>query len=218
LVFDETGLTATFASGLPSDEMVVTRLDLSPDQSPVADSISRSYWVLHHFATDPLFDTLQAIQFEKIGLAPDLSTAQQYQLWSRPPRSEGNSWYANDTGDQLTTGADGTVVFEQGNGVAGPAQFLIARPGVSTASEHGTKHSAVRLSPNPVASNGILNITTQQLSGKVKFKLYDSQGRAVRVAVFERNGQLALNGLAAGVYGCSVENERFLWFGKVAVQ
>jgi hypothetical protein len=74
----------------------------------------------------------------------------------------------------------------------------------------------VSVSPNPVASNGILSISTN-LTGKVKMKLYDAKGRAVRVAVFERDGQLAINGLAAGIYAYSIENERVMRYGKVVV-
>ena len=56
------------------------------------------------------------------------------------------------------------------------------------------------------------------LAGKVKLKLYDAKGRAVRVAVFEQNGQLVLNGLPAGIYTCAVESELAMWFGKVVVE
>jgi hypothetical protein len=75
----------------------------------------------------------------------------------------------------------------------------------------------ISISPNPAASNGTLNISTN-LAGKVKLKLYDAKGRAVRVAVFEQNGQLVLNGLPAGIYTCAVESELAMWFGKVVVE
>lgn len=75
----------------------------------------------------------------------------------------------------------------------------------------------VSVSPNPVSSNGMLNIHTN-LAGKLKFKLYDQKGRAVRVAVFEREGQLTINGLVAGFYVYSIESEGVMRFGKVVVE
>ncbi len=218
-VFGETGLTAVFPSngGLPTGEVVATRLDLAPDQSPAADSISRSYWVLHHFAANPFFDELEAIHFSKIGNVPVGSVAQQYQLFARPPRADGDTWQLLDAADDLTTGTDGSVLFSNGNGVGEPAQFVIARP-ISTATRQpNIAQPMVSISPNPVSSNGNLNIYTN-LTGKLKFKLYDTKGRAVRVAVFERDGTLALNGLSAGIYAYSIESEGVMKYGKVLVE
>ncbi|MCF8246478.1 MAG: T9SS type A sorting domain-containing protein [Saprospiraceae bacterium] len=219
LVFGETGVTTTFPvnGSVPEGEVVVTRIDIAPDQSPAADSISRSYWVLHNFDENFYFDELDAIQFDKIGEVPVGNVAQQYQLYARPPRGEGDTWQPLDLGDGLTPGTDGSVVFSDGNGVGEPAQFIIARPMGTAAQQPATLQSMVNVSPNPVASNGVLNISTN-LVGKVKFKLFDEKGRGVRVTVFERNGTLSLNGLAAGIYAYSIENETIMKFGKVVVQ
>jgi hypothetical protein len=219
VTFGATGVTATFPSGgnSPDGELCVTRLDIAPDQSPAADSISRSYWVLHNFAANPYFDELEAIRFDQIGNVPSGSVAQQYQLYARAPRGEGDTWQSLDAADALTPGADGSVVFSDGNGVGEPHQFVISRPIASATQEPTKGQLMVNVSPNPVASNGILNISTN-LTGKVKFKLFDEKGRAVRLLSFEREGQLALNGLAAGAYSYSVESERVIRFGQVVVQ
>jgi len=219
VTFGATGVTATFPSGgnSPDGELCVTRLDIAPDQSPAADSISRSYWVLHNFAANPFFDELDAIRFDQIGNVPAGSVAQQYQLYARSPRGEGDTWQSLDAADNLTPGADGSVVFSDENSVGEPHQFVISRPIATATQEPAKGQPMVNVSPNPVASNGVLSISTN-LTGKVKMKLYDSKGRAVRVAVFERDGQLALKGLAAGVYSYSVESERVIRFGQVIVQ
>ncbi len=219
LVFGETGVTTSFVpnGAVPEGEVVVTRLDIAPDQSPAADSISRSYWVLHNFADNPFFDELASIRFDEIGNVPTGTVAQQYQLYARPPRAEGDTWQPLDAADELTPGADGSVLFVDGNGVEEPAQFIISRPMATPASEPVASQPMVNVSPNPVSKNGVLNISTN-LKGKVKMKLYDQKGRAVRVAVFERDGQLAMDGLAAGVYSYSVESEGVMRFGKVVVE
>lgn len=218
LTFGATGITATFAanSSLPEGELVATRLDIAPDQSPTADSISRSYWVLHHFTVNPAFDALEAIRFDKIGKAPAGTAPQQYRLLARPPRADGNTWAPLGAGDQLATGADGSVVFS-GNNVTQPAQFIISRPTATPTRETNSLQPFVGISPNPVASGGVLSLHTN-LTGKIKFKLYDAKGQAVRVVVFEQNGQLALDGLAAGLYTCAAEGEQVMWFGKVVVE
>jgi photosystem II stability/assembly factor-like uncharacterized protein len=219
LSFGGTGLAATFpnSGSLPEGEVVVTRLDIAPDQSPAADSISRSYWVLHNFAVNPFFDELDAIQFDKIGEVPVGNIAQQYQLHARPPRAEGDTWQSLDTGDELISGADGTVVFSNGNGVGEPAQFIVTRPMATPSKEPAPTNPLIAVSPNPVASNGVLSIQTN-LVGKVKFRLFDEKGRAIRLAVFEKSTNLPLNGLAAGMYFYSIENKGVMKFGKVVVE
>lgn len=209
-VFDE---NATY----PEGEIVVTRLDIAPDQSPAADSVSRAYWVLHNFGANPIFDEPKSLSFAQIGHVPSGSVAQQYQLYARPPRADGATWEPLSTATEINPGPDGSVVFEDGNGVEEAAQFIITRPMATSTNGPNKPQPMVNISPNPVSKNGTLRIHTN-LTGKVKFKLYDSKGRSVRVAVFEREGQLAINGLAAGIYAYSAESEGVMRFGKIVVE
>ncbi len=218
VIFGETGLTPFFGidSSLPEGEVVVTRLNIAPDQSPASDSISRSYWVLHNFATNPYFDEIGTILFNNIGYVPPNAMPNQYQLYSRPPRADGDTWVGLTPAYQISSSFDGSVVFSF-TGVDGPAQLIITRPIATSVQQPIQSQPMVSISPNPVSKNGTLNIH-MNLSGKLKFKLYDTKGRAVRVAVFERDGSLTMGGLAAGVYAYSIESERVMNFGKVVVE
>jgi photosystem II stability/assembly factor-like uncharacterized protein len=217
--FASTNLMAVFANNatLPDGEMVVTRLDIAPDQSPAADSITASYWVMQNFGENPIFDELTAIDFQFIGYVSPSSTPQQYQLFARPPRAEGDTWQLLDTGDDYSYHPLSEILFSDGNGVEEAAQFIVARPMATATQQPFVAQPMVSVSPNPVSKNGTLNIHTN-LTGKVKMKLYDTKGRAVRLAVFHRDGQLAMDGLAAGVYSYSVESEGVMRFGKVVVE
>lgn len=219
VTFGSTGLMASFPNGgvLPDGEVVVTRLNIAPDFSPAADSISPSYWVMHNFGSNPIFDELSYIFFDFIGNVPTSTMPQQYQLFARPPRADGDTWQPLDIGDDYTTLPNGSILFSDGNAVEEAAQFIIGRPMATATQQPAMPQPMVSISPNPVASNGTLNIHTN-LAGKLKFKLYDQKGRAVRVAVFEREGQLTINGLVAGVYAYSIESEGVMRFGKVVVE
>jgi hypothetical protein len=220
VVFGETGVTMNFLDApavYPDGEMVVTRLDLLPDQTPAADSVSRSYWVLHNFGENPVFDELGSIEFAQIGNVSAASNPTDYGLFARPPRADGNTWEPRSTASGVTPGQDGNAFFSTGNGVTEAAQFIITRPAPVATNEPGKLQPMVSVSPNPVASTGVLNISTN-LVGKVKFRLFDTKGRAIRVVVFEQSGRLTLGGLAAGVYAYSVESEGFMRFGKVVVE
>ncbi|MFZ4477739.1 MAG: T9SS type A sorting domain-containing protein, partial [Saprospiraceae bacterium] len=196
---------------------VVTRIDLAPDQPPGVDSLSRAYWVLHHFGLNPMFDEAASILFEQVGNVPSNASAQQYQLYARAPRAEGDTWQLQDAGDELLSGPDGGVLFNTGNGVVAPAQFVLTRPLISPTSEAAQPTPVVRVWPNPVSGNGALNIQTN-LSGKSTFRLYDAKGRAIRLAVFERDLALPLKALPEGVYFYSIENETVIKTGKLRVK
>jgi len=75
----------------------------------------------------------------------------------------------------------------------------------------------IQVMPNPVLSNGRCTVTTNR-DGVFHFRLFDEKGRAVRVLRFEGKGELALDGLPAGVYLYRVESEDFMGFGKVVVE
>ncbi|MBK8565476.1 MAG: T9SS type A sorting domain-containing protein [Saprospiraceae bacterium] len=223
LTFDDTGVTATFASGaaLPDGEVIITRLDMMPQQfsfSTTSQELSPSFWVLRNYTENPFFDELESIEFTQVGEVFPQSNPTQYALYHRLNKYYTPTWdLLAPQATAITTGTNGSVTFADGNGVEEPAHFIIAHPDFVPTNEPSANKVLVNVSPNPVASNGVLNISTN-LFGKVKFKLFDSKGRAVRVAVFEQNGQLALNGLAAGVYAYSIENERVMRYGKVVVE
>jgi hypothetical protein len=218
--FAGTGVTITLSPGAntyPDGPAVVTRIDLAPDQPPGVDSLSRAYWVLHHFGLNPMFDEAASILFEQVGNVPSNASAQQYQLYARAPRAEGDTWQLQDAADELLSGPDGGVLFNTGNGVVAPAQFVLTRPLISPTSEAAQPTPVVRVWPNPVSGNGALNVQTN-LSGKSTFRLYDAKGRAIRLAVFERDLALPLKALPEGVYFYSIENETVIKTGKLRVK
>ncbi len=215
---DDTGIALDFSIGstFPEGELVVTRLDIQPDALPIADSLNRSYWILHNFGQNALFDQVDRIGFSQIGEVPDNAPVEGYQLYARAPRADGNTWELKDVADQVIPGPNGTVNFTMDNGVQEAAQFILSTPMVTDVAAPISNKLKTWLSPNPVATNGLLTIKTE-LPGTVTFSLYDEKGRAIRIAKFENNTQLQMQGLAAGIYVYAIESERFLGYGRIVV-
>jgi hypothetical protein len=172
--------------------------------------------VLHHFGLNPVFDEAASILFEQVGYVPSTASAQQYQLYMRAPRAEGDTWQLQDAGDELWSGPDGGVLFNDGNGVVAPAQFVLSRPIISPVFDVGSIVPVVRVSPNPVASNSMLTIQTN-LPGKAVFRLFDAKGKAIRLFTFERQATVSLQGLAAGTYAYALETDGVIKTGRVMV-
>ncbi|GJM32069.1 MAG: hypothetical protein DHS20C18_10700 [Saprospiraceae bacterium] len=216
--FGETGVNINFPENgtLPNGEMVVTRLDIDPDQYPSPDTVSTSYWVLHNFGQNPVFDMPVSLEFTQVGNIPVGTTPLDYQLLSRPPRADGNTWQVSDYADSFTTGTNGSLTFSVDNGVQEAAQLAITKPLLVGTTRPDKPKLQVNISPNPVASNGVLRVKTN-LNGTVRLRLFDGKGRAIRLVKFEGTTDLALNDLEAGIYFYAVENEAFLGYGKVVV-
>ncbi len=218
--FTGTGLTMTFPAGAttyPDGPVVVTRLDIGPDFSPAVDSLSPAYWVVHAFGANAAFDEPAAIGFDRIGPVPVGAVPDQFRLYGRGARAEGDTWQMLDAAENLTTGPDGAAYFGTGNSVSGPAQLVVARPLLSATPSVSAAHPQATVSPNPVSATRLLNIRTN-LSGKSTFRLFDAKGRAIRVTVFEGATALPMSGLAPGVYVYTIEHEGFMRTGKVVVE
>lgn len=115
-VFGETGVEMVFEKNQiwPDGEVVVSRIDLSPDQLPNASPHSQSYWVINNYGENEIFDRPASIRFEGYGvIAPGTTVASDYSLYNRQAFDDGDSWWGPiDSGDELTTGADGAITFE----------------------------------------------------------------------------------------------------------
>lgn len=221
--FSGTGLTMQFGdfTPLPTDEMCVTRINLLPDVLPLGDTVSRSYWVIRHFAADQVMQGLLEMKFENIGLAPAGQPAGVYKLWQRPPHGEGPTWAQIDSADVVTSGADGAAEFY--NFLSSFGQFVLTLPLDSMASSvenpnfFSEKKPELRIFPNPAASNGKVTIRTENLPGALTFKLFDAKGNPVRMLKFTGQTTFEIGNLAAGTYFYRLESEQWMQVGVLGV-
>ena len=127
--FGETGLTVKFEDDaiLPDGEVVVSRLNLAPDQLPNASPHSQAYWVINNYGDNFFFDYPEFMRFEGYGDIPaGTSAAGDYILYTRGAFEDGDTWgNPLDEGDELTTGPDGPLTFSTDNNVEFFGQFVI---------------------------------------------------------------------------------------------
>ena len=128
--FAGTGLTLDFPSvgTYPNGEVVATRINLTPDQRPDGNNISRSYWVVNNYGTNASFSTLESISFDGVGIVNPIDVIEPvaFALYKRTSNADGSSWgdYI-DLGDAAVAGTDGSVSFSTGNGINSFSQFVI---------------------------------------------------------------------------------------------
>lgn len=214
----------TAASGtLPNGEVCVTRIDLAPDAQPDADPVSRSYWVLRNYGSNADFTPLQEMRCYHIGRALLFSKASDYKLWSRPANGEGNTWIFEDYGDRWKFGLDGSAFFNSGLQLTSFGQLVLSKPFPNRQKiaevvpfQKLTPAFSCRVFPNPASGRTPVQVTVDW-PGESFFRLFDAQGRAIRVEKFDGETQLSLQGLDPGVYHYSVEGPAAIRFGKLVL-
>ncbi len=130
--FTGTNCQINFAgSTLPNGEVVVSALDVSPDQNPTAgNALTNKYWVVDNYGTNAGL-ALTSISFGNLGSFVAGGSASNYKLFKRGSNAHGATWgTAIDAADVMTTTNNNTLTFSTGNGITSFSQFMITRDAV----------------------------------------------------------------------------------------
>jgi PKD repeat protein len=93
--------TGTF----PNGEVVVTRLNTAPDQTPTGGTpLSNPYWIVNNYGINQIFTPLTSLKFNNVvGLT---SPAANFKLYKRTANAEGATWGTTiDGADNLVSNA-----------------------------------------------------------------------------------------------------------------
>ena len=226
-VFGTTGVSMTFPSGatLPEGEVVLTRLNVVPDEYPVNPAFaSRSYWILNNYGQNAQFDAPTSIDFERCGdvSAADATDPSTFKMYLRPDNAFGSTWGAiNGTGTAAVAGADGDVTIGQGlpSSVAG-YQYVLTNEGGSSFQSTPSEVTELPVSdafaiyPNPVGEGSQLTILSRE-QGPVSLEIYDGRGRLVTRQSFTGSLTLSVNEWESGVYLYRLQSQSKIQHGKV---
>jgi Concanavalin A-like lectin/glucanases superfamily/Secretion system C-terminal sorting domain len=119
------------ASGTyPNGELVVTALNIAPDQNPTTgSSINNKYWVIRNYGTNT-FSTLSSIRFSNLGNSA-IGAANNFKLYKRNSNADGATWGISvDAADVLSSANNNTLTFSTGNGITSFSQFMLTQEAV----------------------------------------------------------------------------------------
>jgi photosystem II stability/assembly factor-like uncharacterized protein/PKD repeat protein len=216
--FPGTGISISAGTGLtPNGQVIATRINLAPDASPDFGGLSPAYWVINNYGTNDVFDGITAVEFDSIG---DISAAQAQQpeaflLFQRSDNADGDTWEIIGQAHDAIQGTPGSAAFGAEGEIYRFGQFIVARDTAVFTSVPSVEYlpAAFIVYPNPGTAGGNLFIRTESEEAYV-FTLYDSQGRQVWKGSLRGSSAVALPGLAAGVYGYSIETPTRMYRGK----
>jgi hypothetical protein len=128
--FNTPGVALEFpATGIyPNGDVVVTRLNVAPDQKPTSAIVpNNGYFIVNNFGTNSAFSTLSNIRFNNLpGIATGYNTT-DFGFYKRSSIADGNTWgSAVDQADVFTpNGQNSSLTFSTGNSINSFSQFVI---------------------------------------------------------------------------------------------
>jgi PKD repeat protein/photosystem II stability/assembly factor-like uncharacterized protein len=224
--FTPTGLNLdwTNANTLPNGEVVVSRINLFPDQLPAQNWNARSYWIIDNYGLDSVFDSPEIINFDKIGLVSisDNLYPNRFKLFQRGNNADGNTWNnAIDSAENCTSGNDGAADFTNLSSIKTSCQLDIINTSKVFVSSETYKdfnyEKKVIVYPTPISNTENLYIKTV-IKGECIFELYSIVGQRVAVKKFTKETFITINDLAQGIYHYKFYSSDYEQNGEIVIQ
>ena len=229
--FPGTEVNITFpASGTyPNGDVIVYKINGTPNTMPSTFPLSNSYWVIRNFGTNTNFTALSQLQFGNIGNVTNNQATMpaNIKLYKRNTNSDIIWGTYIESGDAVTTSTNAQVTFNSGLNLTNFGQFEVAKE-FTTLFQESEDHV---LEPEVVdgfkpftvyptlltTAAGVLNITNL-LEEKSVLTILDANGNRLLYQEFFRELKTDLGHIPAGQYFYIVKNSQHLQTGKLIKQ
>lgn len=217
--FAQQGLATDYLTPLtsPAGEIVVTRLNVSPDVKPdTTTAPEEGYYIINNYGANNVQLGLDSIMFYNLDLGAQYAGQQNnFVLYQRSDNAEGNTWAPKDVADALTTGSNGSVTFANGNGIVSFGQFAIAHAfisGITSVSDD----ASFRVFPNPVGAGQTIKILASN-NEPFTFTLYDVLGRVLLSTTMKGSGVMQLPVVESGTYVYDILQQNHSSTGRLII-
>lgn len=211
--FPNTESSMDFGSGatLPDGEVVLSRINVLPNELPTGSINFNGYFVLNNYGSNSSFDA-NGILLKPSNYSQPPS-GWQVNLYQRGPNEHLNNWMQNCTASQVS--ANG-MNFNAGCDLMDAAQFFLATDQF-VGTEDVEEQSEVNVYPNPTLRNGEVQIENMH-SADLRFMLYDSQGKIIASHIINSEEKFQFRPqVATGVYNYSLQGDDFIKNGRLIV-
>ena len=223
--FPGTGFSVSFSPSaiVPMGEVVVSRINLQPDQLPAPNIGSRSYWVIDNYGTNQIFSLPDTLQLDGFGpITPQHAAVPSFfKLYDREMGEDGPTWGAvSDSAELVTPGIDGDVSFYFPVSLGSFGQLVLLNTAISTvgieqAAEENFEGEVI-VYPNP--SNGSSIVVKTTLDEQITIHITDAAGRQLYSEKFFKSTVINPGKLAAGTYFYSARSEHYMRNGIFVVE
>jgi hypothetical protein len=122
--FTGTGLNLIFpvSATYPEGDVVVSRLNISPDTLNNDSGIFANYWIINNYGLNNTFSSASEINFSDVNALTAFDNAGSFNLYHRSENANGPVWNILDTGDTLNSNTN-SLGFSFGLSLTGFGQF-----------------------------------------------------------------------------------------------
>ncbi|SPE77696.1 PKD domain protein [Flavobacterium columnare] len=216
--FSSVNASLNFTGQVPNGKVVVSKLNVSPNETPTTESNGNEYWILDNYGTNSSFSGLSSIDLTPVSSisATNLSSLILFKRISNGHLQ--SSWTQNG----IATALNGQTISFSGTSINQSNQLYVA--GTSASSTY----SSILLETNQTDSQKILTVypnptvvgeplVIDGIHTELIFTLYDSNGKLIVKKLVYDNKISLDSSIKAGVYFYRIETSDKIYNNKLII-
>jgi hypothetical protein len=209
--FSIVGANLNFVGQTPNGKVVVSKLNVSPNEAPLTNPTGTEYWILNNYGTNLSFSGLATVNLLTSTNVSSMS-ASNFSIYKR---SSNGHLQSNWLQDAISTSVNSNSINFSGSNLNQSLQWYIGSSMPLGVNELVNQKSFV-VYPNPIMQGKTLKI--DGLNTIYTFTLFDVNGKIVLKKVVTNNEININSSISKGFYLYRVETENKLYNGKLIIE
>ena len=203
--------TGNITGQVPNGKVVVSKLNVYPNEAPSIDPTGSEYWILNNYGTNTTFNGLSSVSLQSTSFGSSNVPA-AYSIYKR--ESNGHLQSGWTQGVTATSGSTNTLNFP-GASLNHSLQWYIGNS-IRLALDEVKPQTNLDVYPNPYIKGQLLKI--EGLDSAFTFILFDVNGK-ILLKKQVLNKEIELNEpYSKGVYFYRIETENKIFNGKLIIE
>jgi hypothetical protein len=208
--FSGANASLNFSSATPNGKVVVSKLNVLPNEAPATNAVANEYWILNNYGTNLTFSGLTTA---------DLQTATNVSAYtpgnfSVYKRNSNGHLQVGWTQDAAATSINTNTLRFPGSGLNQSFQWFVGS-NVTLGVEDVTPQATLTVYPNPYIQSQQLNV--KGMNSHFTFTLYDVNGKLVVKKPMTTNEIKLDKVIAKGLYFYRIESDTKIFNGRLIV-
>jgi photosystem II stability/assembly factor-like uncharacterized protein len=208
--FSGANANLNFSSSTPNGIVVVSRLNVLPNDAPSTNLVGNEYWILDNYGTNITFSGLTTLDLQTATNVSTITPA-NFSIYKR--NSNGHlqtDWTQDATATSINTN---TIQFP-GSVLNQSLQWFVGS-NVVLGIDEITPVTTISVYPNPYIQGHLLNVTG--IESNFTFTLYDGNGKLIMKKHMTTNEMTMDKILVKGYYFYKIESENKIFNGKLLI-
>ncbi|AMO20841.1 LamG-like jellyroll fold domain-containing protein [Flavobacterium columnare] len=208
--FNSVSTTLNFTGQVPNGKVVVSQLNVLPNEAPASKFIGNSYWILDNYGTSTSFSGLSSINLTLTN--PFTSNPSNLLLFKRSSNGHLQSGW---TQNAIATSVSGQTITFPGTSINQSNQLYVGDSASFLETNQSNLQKSLTVYPNPTVVGEQLII--EGINSDLTFTLYDLNGKLVLRKHINDNRINLDSSIKKGVYFYRIETSDKLYNNKLII-